>query len=857
MYDDFEHFRQHKGETIHDYYVRFAKLINDMRNIKMTMFRMQLNSKFVNNMLPKWGRFVTAVKLNRGLRDSNCDQLYAYMKQHEAHANENKMMLDRFTQQTFDPLALMSNISHQQYYSQSSTTPPFTFVQPHFADNTQLDLGLFSTDNLIENLTNILALLTQSCKTYLPQTNNELRTLSNTRNQATVQDDKVVVQNVQGQQNRGQGNNAQGAGATGYGGAQNRVGNANSGQARQIKYYNYNGIGYIARNCTQPKRGQDNVVDEDVDEQPVQDLAINMDNVFQADDYDAFNSNIDKAHTIQTIFMENLSSAYPVYDEAGSSYDQTFYLRTMSTSTHPIILYDYDIEDTFSSTNIPNYTPASPNYSLASLGNTFSYSSEDPSEDQLVPIVISPFHDDPYMKVLQAYYATNELPIPPPLALIAPPTVLLPPPDFYSRNDHRGYLGSPLIGYKESSGCNPIAPNRTSISAASAMTRAAIRKLITDSIATALEAQAANMENADNTNRNAKPRETPIAKRCSYKEFMSCQPFNFKAYVMEKKSDEKRLEDIPVVREFPKVFPEDLPGLPPDRQIEFQIELIPGSVPVARSPYRLAPSKMQELPDQLQELADKGFIRPSTSPWGASVLFVKKKDESFRMCIDCQELNKLTIKNRYSLPKINDLFDQLQELTQKNKKYIWGEDQKLAFQLLKKKLCEAPILALPKGNDDFVLYCDASLQGLGVVLMQREKVIAYASRQLKPHEENYTKHDLKLGAVVFALKIWRHYLYGTKCTIFTDHKILQHVLNQKELNMRQRRWLEFLVDYDCEIHYHPGKANVVADALGQKVRIKPLQVRSLVMTLHPKLPSQILKAQTKAIKEENIEAENL
>ncbi|GJV66425.1 putative reverse transcriptase domain-containing protein [Tanacetum coccineum] len=127
-----------------------------------------------------------------------------------------------------------------------------------------------------------------------------------------------------------------------------------------------------------------------------------------------------------------------------------------------------------------------------------------------------------------------------------------------------------------------------------------------------------------------------------------------------------------------------------------------------------------------------------------------------------------------------------------------------------------PILALPEGNDGFILYCDAFLQGLGVVLMQREKVIAYASRQHKPHEENYTTHDLELGAVVFALKIWRHYLYGTRCTVFTDHKILQHILHQKELNMRQHCWLELLTDYDCEIGYHPRKANVIADALSWK-----------------------------------------
>nr|GEZ60837.1 putative reverse transcriptase domain-containing protein [Tanacetum cinerariifolium] len=160
----------------------------------------------------------------------------------------------------------------------------------------------------------------------------------------------------------------------------------------------------------------------------------------------------------------------------------------------------------------------------------------------------------------------------------------------------------------------------------------------------------------------------------------------------------------------------------------------------------------------------------------------------------------------------------------KNKKYIWGEDQESAFQLLKHKLCEALILALPKGNEYFVVYCDASLQGLRDVLMQREKVIAYASRQLKPHEENSATHDLELGAVVFALKNWRHYLYGTKSMVFTDHKSLRHALNQKELNMRHHRWLELMVDYDCEIRYHPGKTNVVADAFNRKERIKPLRI---------------------------------
>ncbi|GJS15478.1 hypothetical protein Tco_0409950 [Tanacetum coccineum] len=196
------------------------------------------------------------------------------------------------------------------------------------------------------------------------------------------------------------------------------------------------------------------------------------------------------------------------------------------------------------------------------------------------------------------------------------------------------------------------------------------------------------------------------------------------------------------------------------------------------------------------------------------------------------------------------------KLTQKGVKFDWGDKQEAAFQLLKQKLCSAPILALPEGSEDFIAYCDASKKGLGAVLMQREKVISYASRQLKIHEKNYTTHDLELGAVVFALKIWRHYLYGTKCTVFTDHKSLQHILDQKELNMRQRRWLELLSDYDCEIRYHPGKANVVADALSRKER-EPLRVRALVMTIGLDLPKQILKAQTEARKPENIKKEDV
>ncbi|GJW37845.1 putative reverse transcriptase domain-containing protein [Tanacetum coccineum] len=346
---------------------------------------------------------------------------------------------------------------------------------------------------------------------------------------------------------------------------------------------------------------------------------------------------------------------------------------------------------------------------------------------------------------------------------------------------------------------------------------------------------------------------------------------------MEKKTDEKRLEDILVVKKFPEVFPEDLPGLPSVYQVEFQIDLIPGAAPVARAPYRLAPSEMQELSDQLQELADRGLSVYSKIDLrsGYHQLRVRDKDipkTAFRTRYGHYEFQVMSFGLTNAPAVFMDLMNPRKSsennlgITKKEKLYakfskcdFWihivqflghlidsqglhvdpakieaGKDQETAFQLLKQKVCKAPILALPKGNDDFVVYCDASHQGLGAVLMQREKVIAYASRQLKPNEENYTTHDLELGAVS-----------------------LHHILDQKELNMRQCRWLELLADYDCEIRYHPGKANVVADALSRKERIKPLRVRSLVMTIHPKLPSQILKAQTEAVKEENIKAENL
>nr|GEW92720.1 putative reverse transcriptase domain-containing protein [Tanacetum cinerariifolium] len=259
---------------------------------------------------------------------------------------------------------------------------------------------------------------------------------------------------------------------------------------------------------------------------------------------------------------------------------------------------------------------------------------------------------------------------------------------------------------------------------------------------------------------------------------------------------------------------------PRRRKTNQKIDLIPGAAPVARAPYRLAPSEMKELSEQLQELSDKGFIRPSSSPWGAPVLFVKKKDGSFRIVyskIDLrsgyhqlrvreQDVPKMAFKTRYGHYEFQVMPFGLTNAPMNEKEH--EEHLKAILELLKKEKLYAKFLK-----------CE-------FWILKREKVIAYASRQLKIHEKNYTTHDLELGSAMFALMIWRHYLYGTKCTMYTDHKSLQHIRDQKKLNMRQHRWLKLLSDYDCDIRYHPGKANVVADALSQ-AQIEALKPENL------------------------------
>jgi hypothetical protein len=186
---------------------------------------------------------------------------------------------------------------------------------------------------------------------------------------------------------------------------------------------------------------------------------------------------------------------------------------------------------------------------------------------------------------------------------------------------------------------------------------------------------------------------------------------------------------------------------------------------------------------------------------------------------------------RRFIPDFSRIAKPMTELLMKGAKFDWGQKFEDAFHALRQHLTIAPLLAQPDSGKPFDVYCDASGTGLGCVLMQDNRVIAYASRALRPHEQNYPTHDLELAAVVHALKMWRHYLMGTHCNTFTDHKSLKYIFNQADLNMRQRRWLELIKDYDLEVHYHPGKANVVADALSQKSQCNCVMMDSRINTL--------------------------
>ncbi|GJY93131.1 putative reverse transcriptase domain-containing protein [Tanacetum coccineum] len=315
--------------------------------------------------------------------------------------------------------------------------------------------------------------------------------------------------------------------------------------------------------------------------------------------------------------------------------------------------------------------------------------------------------------------------------------------------------------------------------------------------------------------------------------------------------DEPELSDIPIVRDFTDVFLEDLSVLPPQRQVEFRIDLIPGATLVAKSPYRLAPSEMQELSEQLQELQDKGFIRPSHSSWGAPMLFVKKKDGSLRMCIDYRELNKLIVKNRYPLPMIDVLFDQLQEA-----RYFSKIDLRSSYHHLRLHEDDIPKIAfrMRYGHFEFTVMpfgltnAPATKEDHKVYL----KLVLELLKKERLHAK-FSKCEFWLQEVHFLGHVVDH----NSIHVDPNHKSLQHIFDQKELNMRQRRWIELFCDYECEIRYYPGKANVVADALSRKERVKPKRVRAMARTIQFGVKRMILAAQSEAFKEENAPTERL
>ncbi|PWA93819.1 Integrase, catalytic region, Zinc finger, CCHC-type, Peptidase aspartic, catalytic [Artemisia annua] len=328
LYDEFEHFKMNQGESINDYYVRFHKLVNDMRMIRMTMPNIQLNSKFVNNMSPEWDRFVTAVKLNKGLRNTNYEQLYAYLQQHEKHAMYDRQLREKFHPSN-DPLALISSTQRLNQTSadlidhpttaqatQNQSSLGQTTMQSASVKTNAQESGNSYIDKRIDNLSNQVSLLVQHFRSTLPQTNNQLRTSSNPRNLAVVEDGRVVVQGRQNVQGNGQ----------------NGMGNANQGQGRQIKCYNCcgldkellmqaqeNGVPLDDEQLLFLAGDEGNSFDADVDDQPIQDLALNDPNIFHAEDCDAFDSDVDDEPTAQTIFMAKLTSAVSSPHQSGSS----------------------------------------------------------------------------------------------------------------------------------------------------------------------------------------------------------------------------------------------------------------------------------------------------------------------------------------------------------------------------------------------------------------------------------------------------------------------------------------------------------------------------------------------------------
>ncbi|GJW02372.1 putative reverse transcriptase domain-containing protein [Tanacetum coccineum] len=344
----------------------------------------------------------------------------------------------------------------------------------------------------------------------------------------------------------------------------------------------------------------------------------------------------------------------------------------------------------------------------------------------------------------------------------------------------------------------------------------------------------------------------------SAQEYMAKGCQIFLAHIFAKKEEDKskgkQLKDVPIIRDFLEVFLEDLSGLPPARPVEFQIDLIPrAALEHNRFEIGLSPAEgtrtrhskdgilnsdkteHEEHLKAILELLKKEKLYAKFSKcefWIPKVQFLGHVVDNRGIHVDPAKIESI---KDWTSPKTPTEIRQflgllgyyrrfikgfswisksMTKLTHKGIKFDWGEKEENAFQLIKQKLCSAPILDLPEGSEDCMVYCDAS--------HKREKVIAYASRQLKIHERNYTTHDLELGSVVFTLKIWRHYLYGTKCIMFTNHKSIQHILDQKELNMRQRHWIELLI-----------------------------------MTIGLDLPKQILKAQIESLKLENLKKEDV